>query len=79
MANHGCNLCFKIKSIQFQTFLFELVVQVKEGGSPRLSVVSGGLLYLPVSASLGKCGGTEKPIKAYLNEEGQDTMALPES
>lgn len=60
MANHGSNLCFKIKSIQFQTFLFELVVQVKEGGGPRLSVVSGGLLYLPVSASLGKCGGTEK-------------------
>lgn len=35
MAKHGSNLCFKIKSIQFQTFLFELVVQVKEGGGPR--------------------------------------------
>lgn len=78
VASHGANLCFKIKSIQFQTFLFELVVQVKEGGGPRLSLVSGGLLYLPVSASLG-AEAQKKPIKAYLNEEGRDTMALSES
>lgn len=59
-----------------KSFLFELVVQVKGGVAPCLwPFLSSPRLRF----SLRTPSHRKKSIKAYLNEEGRDTMALSES